>query len=123
VESSQDAATSARDVRLCRRLGDRIRLETGLEEAVMTAPMQDQTPVESPREGWASRVLVREMWATVAIAAMWMAVLFVGVYGGDMTFQSVDSSASTIPSGVAVALFAAIGAGSVAKRVFGRKTH
>jgi len=62
------------------------------------------------------------MWATVAIVAMWMAVLFVGVYGGDLTFHSVDSSWSTIPSVVAVALFAAVGTGSVAKRVFGRKS-
>ena len=83
--------------------------------------MQDQSSVRSPREGLASRVLVREMWATVAIVAMWMAVLFVGVYGGDMTFHSVDSSTTSIPAGVVVALFAAIGTGSVAKRVFGRE--
>jgi ABC-type uncharacterized transport system permease subunit len=61
------------------------------------------------------------MWATVSIVAMWVAVLFVGVYGGEMTFHSVDSSVTTIPSGVAVALFAAIGTVAVAKRVFGRK--
>ena len=85
----------------------------------MTATTHDQS-ARSPGGGWASRVLVREMWATVAIATMWIAVLFVGVYGGDMTFHSVDSSSSTVPSGVAVALFAAIGTGSVAKRVFGR---
>jgi hypothetical protein len=61
------------------------------------------------------------MWATVGIVAMWVAVLFVGVFGGDMTFHSVDSSVTTMPAGVAVALFAAIGTGSVAKRVFGHK--
>lgn len=96
----------------------------------MTTTSQDQASIQSPREGWAQsaqvgwaeRVLVPEMWATVAIVAMWMAVLFVGVYGGDMTFHSVDSSWSTIPSVVAVALFAAVGTGSVAKRVFGRKS-
>jgi hypothetical protein len=60
------------------------------------------------------------MWATVAIFSMWVAVLFVGVYGGEATFHSLDSSFSTVPSGVLVALFAAIGTGSVAKRVFGR---
>jgi hypothetical protein len=60
------------------------------------------------------------MWATVAIVTMWVAVLFVGVYGGDATFHSVDSTTSTVPSAVFVALFAAIGTGSVAKRVFGR---
>lgn len=87
----------------------------------MTSAMQDHAPARSTHEGRASRVLVREMWATVAIVAMWVAVLFVGVFGGDMTFQSVDSSVTTMPAGVAVALFAAIGTGSVAKRVFGRK--
>ncbi|MGZ4474610.1 MAG: hypothetical protein ACXVWW_02790 [Nocardioides sp.] len=86
----------------------------------MTAATPDQSSVRSPREGWASRVLVREMWGTVAIVAIWVAVLFVGVFGGDMTFNNVDSSSSTVPSVVAVALFAAIGTGSVAKRVFGR---
>lgn len=89
----------------------------------MTTTMQDQSSVRSPSEGWASRILVREMWATVAIVAMWVAVLFVGVYGGDANFHSADSSFSTIPSGVLVALFAAIGTGSVAKRVFGRKSE
>jgi hypothetical protein len=62
------------------------------------------------------------MWATVSIVAMWLAVLVVGVWGGDMTFHGVDSSSSVVPSGVAVALFAAIGTGSVAKRVFGRRS-
>jgi hypothetical protein len=89
----------------------------------MTTTMQDQASVRSRREGWASRVLVREMWAAVAIVAMWVAVLFVGVYGGEATFHSVDSSISSIPSGVLVALFAAIGTGSVAKRVFGSKSE
>jgi hypothetical protein len=62
------------------------------------------------------------MWATVSIVAMWMAVLFVGVFGGAMTFHSADSSFTILPSAVAVALFAAIGTGSVAKRVFGRRS-
>lgn len=83
----------------------------------------DQSSTRSPREGWASRILVREMWAAVAIVAMWVAVLFVGVYGGEVTFHNVDSSYGSIPSGVAVALFAAIGTGSVAKRVFGRTSE
>ena len=89
----------------------------------MSTTMQDESSVRSPREGWASRILVREMWATVSIVAMWVAVLFVGVYGGEMTFHSVDSSFSTIPAVVGVALFAAIGTGSVAKRAFGRTSE
>lgn len=89
----------------------------------MSTTTQGQSSTGSPRESWASRILVREMWATVAIVAMWAAVLFVGVYGGDATFHSVDSSDTTIPSGVFVALFAAIGTGSVAKRVFGHRSE
>jgi uncharacterized membrane protein len=88
----------------------------------MTTTLQDRSSVRSPRDDWASRIFVREMWATIAIVAMWMAVLFVGVYGGDATFHNTDSSSSTIPAGVLVALFAAIGTGSVAKRVFARKS-
>ncbi|WP_157979846.1 hypothetical protein [Kribbella monticola] len=87
----------------------------------MSTTLQDQSAARSPRGDWTSRILVREMWATLAIVAMWVAVLLVGVYGGNATFHSVDSSFSTIPSGIFVALFAAIGTGSVAKRVFGRK--
>ena len=89
----------------------------------MTSTLQDQSSVRSPREGWASRILVREMWATVSIVAMWVAVLFVGVYGGDATFHSVDSTVTTVPSGIFVALFAAIGTGSIAKRVFGGRSQ
>ena len=89
----------------------------------MTTTVQDQSSVELHRESWPSRILVPEMWATVAIVAMWVAVLFVGVYGGEATFHNVDSSVNSIPSGVLVALFAAIGTGSVAKRVFGRKSE
>ena len=89
----------------------------------MSATMQDQASRRSRREGWTSRALVPEIWATVAIVAMWTAVLFVGVFGGDMVFHNVDTSTTTMPSGVAVALFAAIGTGSVAKRVFGRQSE
>lgn len=88
----------------------------------MTTSMQARSSVPSTHQSWASRVLVPEMWAAVSIVAMWVAVLFVGVYGGTMTFHGADTSWSNIPSGVAVAIFAAIGTGSVAKRVFGRKS-
>jgi len=88
----------------------------------MTATMEEKPATRSPSENWVSRVLVPEMWGAVAIVAMWMAVLFVGVYGGDMTFHGADTSWSNLPSGVAVALFAAIGTVSVARRVFGRRS-
>ncbi len=92
-----------------------------LEEAAMTSTIQDQSSVRTSRENEGPRLLTRDLWGAVSIVAMWVAVLFVGVYGGEATFHSVDSSVTTIPSGVLVAIFAAIGTASVAKRVFGRK--
>ena len=77
----------------------RIKLGVDLQEAVMTATLQDQSSVRPPREEGTSRLLVRELVAAAAIVAMWVAVLFVGVYGGEATFHSVDSSVTTVPSG------------------------
>ena len=88
----------------------------------MTTTMQERASARSACDGWAARVLVPEMWAMVSIVAMWLAVLFVGVFGGDMSFHGVDGSFTVMPSAVGVALFAAIGTGSVAKRVFGRRS-
>jgi hypothetical protein len=86
----------------------------------MSASTQYHSAPDSAQASRTSQVLVPEMWGTVVIVAMWLAVLFVGIDGGQATFHSVDSSVVTIPSGVFVALFAAIGTVSVAKRVFGR---
>ena len=88
----------------------------------MTAAMHEQASARSSPDGRAQRLLVPEMWATLSIVAMWLAVLFVGVFGGDMTFHGADTSFTVMPAVVAVALFAAIGTGSVAKRVFGRRS-
>ena len=45
----------------------------------MTTTMQEPSSNQSPGEDRVSRFLVPEMWATVSILAMWLAVLFVGV--------------------------------------------
>ena len=73
------------------------------------------------REHWTAQVLVRETWASLAIAAMWLAVLFAAVFAPDIVTSSNDGSHTTIPSGVAVALFAAIGTRGVAKYGLGRR--
>ena len=85
---------------------------------VMTHEPSTGTPV---RQDIASRLLVPGFWATVSIVTIWLAVLFVGIFGGDMTFTNSQSQVTIMPSVVAVALFAAIATASVAKRVFGRK--
>lgn len=52
-----------------------------------------------------------------SIAIMWLAVLFVGVYGGDITNESVTES-TEVPVVSAVALFAMIATIVVACRGF-----
>ena len=64
---------------------------------------------------------VREMWASLAIAAMWIAVAGSAAWGPD--FASTTGSgtnSTTIPSGIAVALLALIGTWAVAKYGLGR---
>lgn len=48
------------------------------------------------------------MWASLAIAVMWMAVLFLGIYGGDIVNDTPGGTTSHVPSAVAVALLALI---------------
>ena len=85
--------------------------------SVMTHEPSTDKPA---RQGVAGRLLVPGFWATVSIVAMWLAVLFDGIFGGDMTFSN-PPNVTTIPSAVLVGLFAVIGTSSVAKRVFGRR--
>jgi hypothetical protein len=68
-----------------------------------------------------SQVLVPELWASVAIFAMWAAVAITAVWGPDFVSTSGPGGTSTtIPSGIAVAVFASIGTWAVAKHGFGR---
>ena len=71
------------------------------------------------RRRWASRVLVPEMWASLAIVVMWLAVLFDAVFGPDIvTTSSGGSDSARVPSAIAVALFAYLGTHAVAKYGF-----
>ncbi len=90
--------------------------------ATMTHGPSADAPAGDTRAsgGIADRLFVPAFWGTLAIVAMWLAVLFDGVFGGDMVFNN-SNGMTTIPSAVLVALFAVIGTASVAKRVFGRK--
>ena len=72
-------------------------------------------------EGWSARILVKEMWASIAIAAMWVAVAVSAVWGTDFVSTSGSgTNSTTIPTGIAVAMFATIGTWAVAKHAFGR---
>jgi hypothetical protein len=71
---------------------------------------------------WTADVLVPEMWAALAITAMWAVVAISAVWGPDFVSTSgAGSSSTTIPSGIAVAVFATVGTWVVAKYGFGRR--
>jgi hypothetical protein len=62
-------------------------------------------------------VLVPEMWASLAIVSMWLAVLFDALFGPDLVASSA-ANMTTIPSAVIVALFAYLGTRVVARYGF-----
>ena len=63
----------------------------------------------------------RDMWASVAIVAIWLAVVLSAAFGPDFKSFDVSGSNVTIPSGIVVALFAMFATMSVAKHGFDRR--
>ena len=60
-------------------------------------------------QSWSAQLLSREGLVVLAIGVMWLAVAVTAVWGGDMFFSGNDGNSSTLPSAVAVALFAFLG--------------
>jgi hypothetical protein len=75
------------------------------------------------RAQWAEFLKIRELWASLAIGMMWLAVLFDAVYGPNFVSHSNDGNSTTIPSAIFVAFFAFLASASVAKRAFRRGTE
>jgi hypothetical protein len=68
------------------------------------------------RPQWIGALKITEMWAGLAIFAMWLAVACASVWGSDIVSNSGPGGSSTsVPSGVAVALFAVLGTVAVAR--------
>ena len=90
----------------------------------MTTVVTHETSTGEPvRPGVAARLLVPGFWGAVSIVVMWLAVLFVGIFGGNMVFANAGSGPTIIPSAVLLGLFAVIGTASIAKRVFGHQAR
>jgi protein-S-isoprenylcysteine O-methyltransferase Ste14 len=71
------------------------------------------------RRRW-SELLVSEMWASLAIAIIWLSVLFTAIFGPNIETRSVAGDSSTWPSVVVVALFALLATWIVARHGFRR---
>jgi hypothetical protein len=63
---------------------------------------------------------ITQMWASLAIIVMWLAVLFTAIYSPDIVTNGVAGDSSKIPAAVAVALFAFLATWPVAKYGFAR---
>ena len=89
----------------------------------MTTVMTHEPSTDKPdRRSVAALLLVPGFWGAVSIIAMWLAVMFDGIFGGDMVFSNNTGGGPTIiPSAALLGLFAVIGTVSIAKRVFGRR--
>jgi len=73
----------------------------------------------SERPQWAEFLRIPEMWASIAIVAMWLAVLFDAVYGPSVvSTNGAGTNSTTFPSAIALALFALLGTISVARYGF-----
>jgi uncharacterized membrane protein (DUF485 family) len=67
-----------------------------------------------------AHLLVPEVWASLAIAVIWLAVLFAAVFGPDIVNTSAGGDRSSVPSAVPVALFGFLATWVVARYGFTR---
>ena len=83
-----------------------------------TVPHESSGELPEKRR-WAWRLRLDEMWVSLAIAVIWLVVLFDALFGPDIVTTNV-TSATRIPSAVFVALFAYLATRVVARYGFGR---
>lgn len=77
---------------------------------------QPSPAISKPRRLPAADLFMRNMWAGLAIVVMWLAVLFDALFGPDIVSTSGGgTNTTTIPSAVAVALFAWLATKAVAR--------
>lgn len=87
----------------------------------MTSVPHESSGAVPERRRLMSQVLVREMWASLAISVMWLAVLFDALFGPDLMVNNA-SGMTTIPSAVIVVVFAYLATRVVARYGFTRSS-
>ena len=86
----------------------------------MTTLPHEPTPAlrETPRR--APELFFPELWASLSIMVMWLAVLVDAIVGPDIVSNDVAGNHTTVPSAVVLALFAFLGTWVVARQGFRR---
>jgi len=82
-----------------------------------TPSLSSDHPIRTSRLS-SSWLHARELWGGLAIISMWLAVLFVGVFGGNVVSGSPGGSYSSWPVVVVVAVVALLGTVGVGRRAF-----
>jgi hypothetical protein len=85
----------------------------------MAVSHQESQPLHERRR-WSLRDLMPEVWASLAISVIWLAVLFDAVFGPDIVISN-SSGYSRIPSAIVVVVFAYLATRVVARYGFGRQ--
>jgi hypothetical protein len=83
----------------------------------MTTIPQERPPL-ARRSIWFD---ARDVWVSLAISVIWLAVILVSLFGPDFRGNGNDGTSTTIPSGIIVALFALFATMSLAKWGLGKR--
>jgi hypothetical protein len=84
----------------------------------MTTVSHEPTRIVEEKRWWG---FVHQMWASLAIAVIWLSVLFDAIYGPDIVNRSAGGDVSSVPSAVVVAPFAFLATWVVAKYGYPRE--
>ena len=79
-----------------------------------------EKPTAARRPSWLE---ARDMWASLAITSIWFTVFATAIFGPDIHTFDAGGSSATIPSAVAIGLFALFATMSIAKHGFDRKRN
>lgn len=89
----------------------------------MTSVPNETAAAHPDRRRKVTELLPREVWSSLAITVMWLAVLLDALFGPDMVFANTGMNTTTIPSAVVLAFFAYLGTRVVAKYGLSDRRH
>jgi hypothetical protein len=93
----------------------------GGRRSEMTTISHEPSRVVHEKRDWVPQLLVPEMWASLAIIVIWLAVLFDAVFGPDIVADTYLGDHTTVPSAVVLALFAFFATWVIARNGFRRE--
>ena len=81
-------------------------------------PMSSSRP--AAMGAWAPWLLRREFWGGITLVVVWLSVLFVGIFGGNIESADAGGGSSSVPVVVVVAIAALLATVSIGRWAFGQ---